>query len=505
MATAVRSGGIARGPITVSIMLATTMYAIDGTIANVALPHMQGGLSAGSDQITWVLTSFIVAQALATPLVGWVADRIGRKRLLLISIASFTTASAACGLALNLEQMILFRVIQGFAGAAFVPLSQTILFDINPPEKHAQAMSIFGAGVVLGPILGPFLGGLLTETLNWRWVFLVNLPVGVLAFLGVMTFLPERRPTDQRAFDFMGFGSLAVFIVTLQLMFDRGPGEDWFQSLEIQLYAILAASGLYMFIFHTLTAPKPFFDRTLLGNRNFLTGCLVGFLTGVLMFATLALLPPLMQNLLGYPVITAGVVTMPRGIGMFISMIVVGRAMSRFDPRALLAFGFIVNAVALWQMTLFNLEMDSTLVIVSGVIQGFGLGFIFVPSNTLAFATLPASMRTDGSAIFTLVRSIGSAVGISVMQALFVNNMQTSYSDLIQNIRPDNPNLPLATQGMEALSAWAPEVARQAAMVSYVSDFYLAMLLTLAALPLVLLMKRPKTAPATKETTHVMD
>ncbi|MGE0530792.1 MAG: DHA2 family efflux MFS transporter permease subunit [Hyphomonadaceae bacterium] len=506
VAEASAHGNIQRLPLTISIMLASAMFMIDSTIANVALPHMQGGLSAGLDQITWVLTSFIVAQALATPLVGWVAIRMGRRRLMLASIVMFTLASVACGLAQNLEQMILFRVLQGIGGAAFIPVSQAILFDINPPERHAQAMAVFGAGIMLGPIIGPALGGLITETLNWRWVFLINLPVGVLAFLGVFAFLPKAPLLKPPRFDFLGFAALSIFIAALQLMLDRGPGEDWFQSWEIRIQAVLACSGLYVFALHTLTAKHPFFDRRLLSDANFVMGAMASFVIGMLMYASLALLPPLMQNLMGYPVIEAGLITMPRGIGMFVSMIVVARLVVLVDPRIIMAMGFALNALAAWQMTLFSLQMDETLIVVSSVIQGFGLGLVFIPSNTLAFATVPGELRTEGASLTTLVRNIGSSVGISVMQALFLINMQASYSELIQNVRPDNPvlNSVQPAGGLEEMLAWVPEVARQAAMVSYVSDFHLIMILTIVATPLAFLMRPVRGVPQSGG-VHAMD
>lgn len=508
MAEAAPTPAIQRVPLTIAIMLAASMFTIDSTIANVALPHMQGGLSAGLDQITWVLTSFIVAQALMTPLVGWLAQRMGRRLLMLTSVVVFTAASLACGVAQNLEQMVLFRVLQGVGGASFIPLSQAILFDINPREKHTQAMAVFGAGIMLGPVIGPALGGWITDTLNWRWVFLINLPVGILAFVGIFLFLPKAPSENPPRFDFVGFGALTLFIASLQLMLDRGAGEDWFQSWEIRIEAALASAGLYIFVFHTLTAKRPFFDRRLLGDANFLMGCLVSFVLGMLMYSSLALLPPLMQNLMGYPVVTVGLVTMPRGLGMMASMMLIGPLMRIMDARILLALGFVLNAVAAWQMTHFNLDMDSNLIIMSSVIQGVGLGMVFIPSNTLAFATVAPELRTDGAAINTLVRTMGSAIGISVMQAVFVMNMQTSYSDLIQNVRPDNPTIQALGQGgpirVEDLSAWVPEVGRQAAMVSYVSDFHLVMLLTLAALPLVFFM-RQQSAQAPAGAPHVMD
>nr|WP_281721300.1 DHA2 family efflux MFS transporter permease subunit [Nitrosomonas nitrosa] len=504
MSETITPSNVRRVPLTISIMLAASMFTIDSTIANVALPHMQGGLSAGMDQITWVLTSFIVAQALTTPLVGWLAVRVGRRRLMLTSIVVFVGASLACGLAQNLEQMIAFRILQGIGGASFIPLSQAILFDINPTEKHAQAMSVFGAGVVLGPIIGPALGGLITETSSWRWIFLINLPLGVMAFLGVFAFLPRApRPPPPR-FDFTGFAALSLFIAALQLMLDRGPGEDWFQSWEIRLEAAIALSGLYVFAMHTLTAERPFFDLRLLADRNFIVGALATFVVGMLMYASLALLPPMMQNLMGYPVLEVGIVTMPRGIGMFAAMIVISRLMRVIDSRWLMAIGFGLNAFAAWQMSQFNLDMDSHLIVVSSVIQGIGLGLVFIPSNTLAFSTVPGALRTDGAAITTLVRNIGSAVGISVMQALFLINMQSSYSGLIANLRPDNPMLSAPTATPEQLAGWVPEVARQAAMISYTSDFHLIMLLTLAAMPIAFLM-RPARGAVAPGGVHAME
>lgn len=500
----------ARGPITASMMLATIMYAIDSTIANVALPHMQGSLSAALDQITWVLTSFIVAQALMTPLIGWLAEKIGRKRLMLISVVGFTAASAACGLAQNLPEMVAFRVIQGVAGAAFMPLSQAVLFDITPKEKFGQAMAVFGAGVVFGPIIGPLLGGWITEHMDWRWVFLINLPVGVVAFLGVSAFLPEKKADEPRRFDFLGYGALALFIAALQLMLDRGPGEDWLQSWEIRIYGLLSAVGLYVFIVHTITARKPFFDRELMQDWNFAMGCILSLATGVLMFSALALLPPLMANILGYPVVKIGEVTAPRGAGMLIAMAIVGRLSGKVDPRILLTVGFLLNAAALWQMTLFSPQMGDQLIITSGIIQGLALGLIFTSSNTLAFATLPARLRTDGAAVFTLARSLGSAVGISMMQAVFVSNLQTSYSDLIQNVRPDNPAIAALPPGAIDLSTaaglqfLAGETARQASMVAYIDDFQLSLWLTLLVMPLIIFLRPPKKTTAQSAPPHAL-
>ncbi|THD58722.1 DHA2 family efflux MFS transporter permease subunit, partial [Phenylobacterium sp.] len=346
-----------RWPITISIMLATVMNSLDTTIANVALPHMQGSVSASPEQITWVLTSYIVAAAIMTPLSGWLADRIGRKRMFLISIGGFTFASMLCGIATSLPEIVIFRLLQGVFGAALIPLSQAVLLDINPPEKHGQAMAIWGAGAILGPILGPALGGYFTEDFSWRWCFYINLPIGILAFLGVLFFISGDRLARAKKFDFLGFGMLTLFIGAFQLVLDRGPSQDWFHSQEIWTETILAGVGLWVFVIHTLTTSHPFFDKALMRDRNFVTASIFGFFIGILLFSTMALLPPMMQTLLGYPVLTSGLVSMPRGVGSFVAMFAVGRLIGKVDTRLILLTGLLISCVALWQMLNFDLSM----------------------------------------------------------------------------------------------------------------------------------------------------
>jgi DHA2 family multidrug resistance protein len=490
-----------RGPITISIMLATVMNSLDTTIANVALPHIQGSVSASQEQITWVLTSYIISAAIMTPLAGWLADRIGRKRLFLISIAGFTVASMLCGIANSLVEIVGYRLLQGVFGASLIPLAQVILLDINPPEKHGQAMAVWGMGALLGPILGPALGGWLTEHLNWRWCFFINLPVGILAFLGVWFFTSHDSNVKAKPFDFVGFGAIAIFIGAAQLLLDRGPSLDWFDAGEIQVYAVIAAAALWVFITHTMTATHPFFDRALIRDRNFMTACIFGFFIGILLFSTMALLPPMMQMLLGYPVFTAGIVSMPRGIGTFLAMFVVGRLIGKVDTRAILLTGLSLNAFALWQMAQFDLSMDESPFIISGIIQGFGIGLIFVPLSTLAFATIPPRLRGEGSSVFTLIRNLGAAVGISIMQALVVSNTQSMHESLASHANPADPmfasqmagQLDLTTQaGLAALNG---EITRQATMIAYLDDFQLMLVVTLLCMPMLLLMRRPKQKP----------
>ncbi|MDB5477247.1 MAG: drug resistance transporter, EmrB/QacA subfamily [Phenylobacterium sp.] len=487
-----------RWPITISIMLATVMNSLDTTIANVALPHIQGSVSASSDQITWVLTSYIVSAAIMTPLSGWLADRIGRKNMFLISIGGFTVASMLCGIATSLPEIVIFRLLQGVAGAALIPLSQAVLLDIYPKEQHGQAMAMWGAGALLGPILGPALGGYLTDNFSWRWCFYINLPVGILAFLGVWFFISGERTARAKPFDFLGFGMLTVFVASMQLLLDRGPTQDWFQSPEITTYAVLGAISAWVFLSHTFTAANPFFDRRFARDRNFVTASAFGFFVGVLLFATMALLPTMLQGLMGYPVLTSGLVTMPRGLGTWVAMIFVGRLIGKVDTRLLLLFGLSMNAVALYQMTHFDLAMSERSVVISGIIQGFGLGFLFVPLSTLAFASIPPVLRPEGSSLYTLVRNLGSSVGISVMQAQVVSQGAAAHAALAGNLDPSNPVVraglapgmnPATTAGAMALNN---EITRQGSMVAYVGVFQIMFYITLACIPMLLLMRPPR-------------
>lgn len=483
-----------RGFITLSVMLASIMQALDNTIANVALPHIQGSLSTTQDQMTWVLTSYIIAAAIMTPLSGWLAGQIGRRRVFLTSIVGFTVASALCGLAQSLPQIVIARLFQGLCGAALIPMSQAVLLDINPPEKHARAMALWVMGVVLGPILGPVLGGWLTENYNWRWVFYINVPFGVLSFLGILSFMPET-PMRRSRFDFFGFATLSLAIGAFQLMLDRGQLKDWFSSTEIWVEAVLAGLGLYLFIVHMLTTKRtPFVSPAMFKDRNFLTGNVFIFIVGVVLFATLALLPPLLQELLGYPVILTGLVTAPRGVGTLVAMFLVGRIMGKVDTRLIIAGGFVLTAYSLWQMTGFYLQMDSSQVVWSGLTQGLGTGFVYVPLAAVTFATLSPQYRNEGTAMFSLVRNVGSSVGISVVETLLTRNTQIMHARLAEQITPYGSDglhaLPHAalstTSGLARLNEL---VSGQAAMIAYNDDFKLMMVLTLCAIPLIALLK----------------
>jgi MFS transporter, DHA2 family, multidrug resistance protein len=487
---------INRTMITISIMLATVIQALDGTIANVALPHMQGSLSASSDQITWVLTSFIVAAAIATPLNGWLVDRYGLKKVFLASVAGFTLASVLCGISASLTQIVIARMLQGVFGAALVPLSQAVLLDINPREKHGSAMAIWGMGVMIGPILGPTLGGWLTDQYDWRWVFFINVPIGALAFYGIWRYIHATPAARRVKFDTFGFVTLSLAIGSLQMLLDRGEQNDWFGSTETWVEAVLLALSAAYFIAHTATRPagKSFIDYRLLLNSNYVTGLLLIFIVGMVLFATRALMPTMLQGLMGYPAMLAGLVTAPSGLGTMAAMLIVGRLTGRVDFRLLLGIGFAVTGFSLWQMTQYTLVLSTGDIVWPGVIQGIGMGLVFVPLSAATFATLSPQMRAEGTALYSLIRNIGSSIGIALVQTLLVRNTQIAHASLAEHITIANPALgdpaaALAGTGAAAINA---EISRQASMIAYVDDFWLMMILTCAVIPALILIRPPK-------------
>ncbi|MES2338707.1 MAG: DHA2 family efflux MFS transporter permease subunit [Pseudomonadota bacterium] len=484
--------------LTLGVMLATIMQILDSTIANVALPHMQTALGATADTVTWVLTSYIVASAIAIPITGWLADRIGSRNLFLWAVGGFVVSSALCGAATSLEEMVAFRILQGISAAFMNPLSQTVMLDVNPPERQGKAMAIWGMGIMVGPILGPLIGGWLTDNYDWRWVFYVNLPLGVFCFAVLWWLLPSRA-IARRTFDTMGFALLAIGIASLQLMLDRGQNEDWFSSKEVIVEGMIAVIALWMFVVHMFTAKKPMFDREIFANRNLVTGLAFMLVVGVVMMATMALLPPMLQRIYGYPVLDTGWLMMPRGVGTVLSMFVAAQLSQRgFDPRILVGVGFSVAAWSLYEMTTWTLVMSSTPFVVVGFIQGLGLGLVFMPLNAMAFATLPARYRTEGASLMNLGRNIGASVGISLVTALLARNIQTSHADLAGRLTGDamaTIDLSMLQRfGVVADSALAMidgEVNRQAAMIAYLDDFYAMAIVTAISVPLVFFLKRP--------------
>ncbi len=503
-----------RAVLTVCLMVATLMQALDSTIANVALPYMQGSLSASSDEITWVLTSYVTAAAIMTAPVGWLATRFGRKNLFMLCLVGFTITSMMCGAAQSLPQMVLFRLAQGVFGAALVPLSQSTMLDIYPPEQRGTAMAIWGMGVMVGPILGPTLGGYLTDAYNWRWVFYVNLPFGILATAGIALFMPGARARGGMRFDWIGFSVLAIGVGSLQLMLDRGQDKDWFSSNEVIVEAVLAGLGIYLFVVHLLTARDPFIRPSIFRDRNLSAGLAMMFAVGMVLLASSALLAPWLQTLADYPVATAGIVMAPRGVGTMIAMLIGGRLSSRIDPRLIMLFGIALICWSLWTMTGWTPDVSQAQLMFNIVVQGAGLGFVFIPLQVVAFATLAPALRTDGTSLLSLFRNVGSAIGVSVTSALLAHNTQILHEQIGGYVTPFNRALqaagvhrlldPATAQGAALLDR---TINQQAQIIAYNDDYKLMILTTLPTILLLLVMRRPARAAAAAPDAHaaVMD
>jgi MFS transporter, DHA2 family, multidrug resistance protein len=485
--------------LTACVMAATLMQTLDTAIVNVAMPYIQGSLSASPDQITWVLTSYIVAAAIMTPPVGWLSARFGRKNLFLASLAGFTIASMLCGTAESLAEIVFFRVAQGVFGAALVPLSQSTMLDIFPPVQRGQAMAIWGMGVVMGPILGPTLGGYLTDFYNWRWVFYINLPFGILAIAGLWFFLRDTGRNAQLHFDFIGFSVLSLGLGALQLMLDRGEFKDWLGSTEIIVYAVLCGLGFYLFLVHLFTAKAPLISPRIFRDMNFSAGLIMIFAVGMLILATSALLAPYLQVLAGRSVVETGILLAPRGIGTMAAVILAGRLSNRVDPRLMMFVGILLISESLWEMTGWTPDIDAWSLTRNAIIQGFGLGFVFTPLQVVAFSTLPSEMRTDGTALFSLLRNVGLAIGVSVTSVLLTQSTQIMHAQIAANVSSFNRSLqiggaylrwsPSLPQGIAALNA---EVTRQASIIAYINDFKLLFIVSLLMLPLLLMMSWSK-------------
>ncbi len=484
--------------LTIGIMTASLLQILDSTIANVAIPHMQSSLGATPETINWVLTSYIVATAIAMPITGWLADRIGSRRLFILSVAGFVASSMLCGMAQNLTQMVIFRALQGATGAFIAPLSQTAMIDTNRPSRQSQMMALWGMGIMIGPIMGPILGGWLTENWNWRWVFYVNAPLGALALAILIGSLPSRA-IARRRFDIFGFSMVAITLTSIQLLLDRGNHIGWFDAAESWIYAGIAISAGWIGLIHLATASQPLFNRRLFADRNFSVSLFFMVVVGMVMFATMALLPPMLQHLFGYSVLDTGMVLMPRGVGTLISMQLSSALLRRgVDGRYLVGIGFALAGYSLFDMSGWSLAADSSHVITSGFLQGLGMGLVFIPLNTTAFATLAPMLRTEGSSLMNLLRSMGASVGISIVTALLGRNLQVSHADIAGHVTTSvTEAIDVSTMdrfqaaGEAVLRMIDGEVNRQAAMIAYIDNFYLMAWLSLAAIPLVVLMRKP--------------
>ena len=482
--------------IAMAVMGATIMQALDTTIVNVALPHMTGDLGATTDTISWVLTSYLVGSAVFMPLTGFLTDRIGRKKFLLVAIAGFVVTSVLCGIALNLGEIVLFRLLQGIFGASLTPLSQAIMVDTFPVEQRGKSMAIWAMGIMVAPVLGPTFGGWLTEVASWRWTFFINIPVGIASLLLVMRYVPETEVRERRM-DWVSFGALAVALICGQLVLDQGSSSDWFDSMSIRVGTALSVAGFAVFLWCSLGGSrKPLFDLHVLKDRNFVVASIISTASGLGMFGGMLLVPLYLENLLGYPTVDAGLALMPRGIAMFFSMAIVGRLSSRTNPRTLMAFGILCSCAGSWLMTGISPQTDGSYVFWPMVLQGIGLGFILVPCSTLGFATIPKHLTTEAAGLYAMVRTVGSSVGIAVVATWLGNSTRANWAEMRQFITPYNPHaaeflgrlhLGVRGAGAEVLSL---VVQLQAAVAGFVSAFWLITTSFVLMLPLLLLIKK---------------
>jgi DHA2 family multidrug resistance protein len=483
--------------ITFAVMSATLIQVLDTTIVNVALPHMQGELGATSDQISWVLTSYLVSSAIFMPLTGHFADVLGRKQFLLISIAGFVAASAVCGISQSLAQIVFFRLLQGIFGAALVPLSQAIMADAYPPHERGRAMAIWGLGVMVGPVAGPTLGGWLTDIASWRWTFYINLPVGLLSWVLASQFVPdtEKHP---RGMDWYGFAFMALGIAGLQYVFDRGNQQDWFDATDIRIAAACALVGITVFIVHSLRNPlTAIFNVRIFTDRNFGMSSLVIACMGLGMFGGLVLQPILLEGLLGYPIVTTGILMAPRGIATAITMLVVGRLVGRVDARILVFAGLVFGGLGSWGMTYYSLDVTTWNIVAPAFLQGIGLGLVFVPLSTVAYATLERRRMAEAAGLFSLVRTVGAAVGISIVTTVLAHQSQILWNELGAHVNQYHAalaeylgRLHLAPTDPRGLAVVAREVGRQAQMGAMLDVFKLITFSYVLLVPLVFLLRK---------------
>jgi DHA2 family multidrug resistance protein len=480
-------------------MLATMLYTIDSTIVNVALPHMQGSLQATQEQIAWVVTSYIVVSAIATPLAGWLGSRYGLRRVLLVSIAGFTVGSMLCGLATGLAEMVVFRMIQGAFGAALVPLSNVALLEQFPREQHGKVMGLWGMGVLVGPVIGPTLGGYLTDELNWRWAFYINLPVGVIAYLGMLASMRKGHANASRPFDALGFVLLSLGLGLFQLMLDRGQSRDWFESTEIVAEAFFCVIAFWMFLAHSATKRHPFVEPALFRDRNFVVSLVIMFAIGLAVISPTVLLPSFLQQLQGYSPSQAGELVAVRGFTSVFAMLLAGRLVGRVDVRVLMSIGVLATAASLWMMGHFSIDSPRHQVALAAMVQGIGAPFTFVPLSIAAYATLAPALRAEAGVMLTLLRNVGSSVGISMVIALLARSAQVNAAYLTEHFTPyDSARWAAADVAPGANAGTAGllhEIAQQATSIAYSNDFVLLAFLSFVTLPLAWTMRTARAAP----------
>ena len=493
-----------------SVMLATFMEVLDTSVANVSLPHIAGSLAATPEEATWVLTSYLVSNAIILPATGWLSSFFGRKRFLIVCIIIFTLASALCGMATSLGMIIVARILQGVGGGALQPIAQAVLLESFPQEQRGAAMAVFGLGVVTAPIIGPTLGGWITDNYSWRWIFYINLPVGALAILMTSLFVEDPPYVKaQRApkIDYIGFGLMAVGLGALQIVLDKGQQEDWFESAFIVRLSLLALFALVAFVIWELTTDHPIVDLRVFANRNFAVGTALITSVGIVLFGTIALLPLFLQTLLGYPAVESGLTVSPRGFGSIASMIIVGRLIGKVDGRWLIMFGFAVLAYATYMFAGLNLEIASGNVTWPNIISGFAMGFIFVPMTTLSISTLPNEQIGNATGVYNLMRNLGGSIGIALVTTFLARGAQMHQAIMVAHLTPYDPiyqeRLRQMTNALAAHGnpATAPQQAygaiygtllKQASLMSYIDNFRFLAFLCLLCIPAALLFKRTR-------------
>jgi len=496
--------------IAIAVMSSTFMEVLDTTVVNVSLPHIAGSLSASTDEATWTLTSYLVANAIILPMTGWLAGRFGRKRLLLLAVTGFTAASFLCGLAPSLGLLIIFRIIQGACGGGLQPLSQAVLLESFPPQKRGQAMAFWALGIVVAPMLGPVIGGWLTDNYSWRWVFYINVPIGVLAILLTQAFIfdPPYLRRERTGIDYWGIGFLVVGMGALQIMLDKGQEEDWFGAHFIVVLAFLAIAGLGALVIRELRTPHPVIDLTIFRYRSYAVGTFLMTVVGFVLYGSTVLYPLMMQELLGYTATHAGVTNFPRGLASFIFMPFVGFLVGKVDSRKLLAGGLLLTAAAMFQVSFFSLSVGFWDFALPLVLQGVGLGLIFVPLTTVSNDAIPRERMGNATSIFNLMRNIGASVGISSVETLQFRHMQAHLNYLGQHINEASVRTQQTVAGLSqvfiskgvdtvtaehrAHAALWRMVQQQAAMLSYNDVFRFLGWMFLVMLPLLFLMEKPK-------------
>jgi len=495
--------------VAISVMLGTFMEVLDTTVVNVSLPHIAGSLSASTDEATWVLTSYLVANAIVLPLTGWLANYFGRRRILLVSVAGFTCFSFLCGIAPNLPALIVFRIFQGATGGGLQPLSQAILLEAFPPEKRGKAMAFWALGIVVAPMLGPVLGGWITDSYSWRWLFYINLPIGVAAVVMAMLFIFDPPYIRRRAqsVDYWGIGYLALGIGALQIMLDKGQEEDWFGSHFITILAVLAIAGLLFFVIRELVARDPVVQLRVFKIGTYTTGVFLMTVLGFVLYGSTVLIPLWLQTLMGYSALQAGMAMLPRGLGSFLFMPVVGMLMTKIEPRKLLGAGLIICSYSLYQLSRLNLNAGYWDIFWPQLLQGSSLGLLFVPLTTVTNDPIPKQEIGNATSLFNLMRNIGASIGIASVTTLVARHSQAHTNDLVQFVSSLNPTaratfeamknglmaqgMDAVTAGQQAYAAMFGMVQQQAAMMSYIDVFFLLSILFISMLPLIFLMKKP--------------